>query len=100
MQIRMEKFTAPICEWLNRCDNSSVEVFVEKLQEITAPDERTPVAVEIIGQVNFSELKQTSGMPSLRRHGEKRSGDEISIRPISRRGYAWGKTKTAFRLAQ
>ena len=31
---------------------------VEKLQEITAPDERTPVAVEIIGQVNFSELSK------------------------------------------
>jgi hypothetical protein len=31
---------------------------VEKLQEITAPDERTPVAVEIIGQVNFSKLSK------------------------------------------
>jgi len=47
-----------MCEWLNRCDNSSIEVFVEKLQEITAPDERTPVAVEIIGQVNFSDLSK------------------------------------------
>lgn len=26
---------------------------VEKLQEITAPDDRTPVAVEIIGRINL-----------------------------------------------
>ena len=57
MQIRMEKFTAPICEWLNRCDNSSIEVFVEKLQEITAPDERTPVAVEINRPGKFFRTK-------------------------------------------
>jgi hypothetical protein len=29
---------------------------VEKLQEITAPDERTPIAVEIIGQINLTKL--------------------------------------------
>jgi len=31
---------------------------VKKLHEITAPDERTPVAVEIIGQVDVTKLKQ------------------------------------------
>jgi hypothetical protein len=31
---------------------------VERLQEITAPDERTPIAVEIIGQVDVTKLKQ------------------------------------------
>ena len=31
---------------------------VEKLQEITATDGRTPVAVEIIGQVNLTKLSK------------------------------------------
>ena len=28
---------------------------VERLQEITAPDERTPIAVEIVGQVDLTK---------------------------------------------
>jgi hypothetical protein len=31
---------------------------VEKLQEITAPDKRTPIAVEIIGQVDLTKLSK------------------------------------------
>jgi len=31
---------------------------VEKLQEITATDERTPIAVEIIGQVDITKVGQ------------------------------------------
>ena len=31
---------------------------VERLREITAPDGRTPTAVEIIGQVDVTKLKQ------------------------------------------
>jgi hypothetical protein len=30
----------------------------EKLQEITAPDKRTPIAVEIIGQVDLTKLSK------------------------------------------
>lgn len=36
---------------------------VEKLQEITAPDGRTPVAVEIIGRVDLTKRSKTLGMP-------------------------------------
>jgi len=36
---------------------------VEKLQEISAPDERTLVAVEIIGQVDLTKAKQVMGTP-------------------------------------
>jgi hypothetical protein len=31
---------------------------VEKLQEITAPDDRTPVVVEIIGQIDLSKASK------------------------------------------
>lgn len=31
---------------------------VEKLEEITAPDNRTPVAVEIIGKVDLAKLSK------------------------------------------
>ena len=31
---------------------------VEKLQEISAPDERTPIAVEIIGQVDVTKVSK------------------------------------------
>ena len=31
---------------------------VEKLQEITGPDERTPIAVEIVGQVDLTKASQ------------------------------------------
>ena len=34
---------------------------VERLQEITRPDERTPIAVEIIGQVDLTKAKQKVG---------------------------------------
>ena len=33
---------------------------VEKLQEITPTDDRTPIAVEIIGQVNLTKFAESS----------------------------------------
>jgi hypothetical protein len=34
---------------------------VERLQEITGPDDRTPIAVEIIGQVDLTKLREQWG---------------------------------------
>ena len=34
---------------------------VERLQEITGPDDRTPIAVEIIGQVDLTKLSKQWG---------------------------------------
>jgi hypothetical protein len=36
---------------------------VETLQEITATDDRTPIAVEIIGQVDLTKVSKTVGAP-------------------------------------
>jgi hypothetical protein len=36
---------------------------VERLQEITAPDQRTPIAVEIIGQVDLAKASKPYGRP-------------------------------------
>jgi len=36
---------------------------VEKIQEITASDDRTPIAVEIIGQVDLTKASKRWGRP-------------------------------------
>ena len=36
---------------------------VEKLQEITTPDDKTPIAVEIIGQVDLTKASKHWGRP-------------------------------------
>ena len=36
---------------------------VEKVQEITAADDRTPIAVEIIGQVDLTKVRKQWGLP-------------------------------------
>ena len=36
---------------------------VETLQEITATDDRTPIAVEIIGQVDLTKVNKQWGLP-------------------------------------
>jgi len=36
---------------------------VEKVQEITATDDRTPIAVEIIGQVDLTKVRKQWGLP-------------------------------------
>jgi hypothetical protein len=36
---------------------------VERLQEITAPDHRTPIAVEIIGHVDLTKASKRWGRP-------------------------------------
>jgi hypothetical protein len=36
---------------------------VETLQEITATDNRTPIAVEIIGQVDLTKVSRQQGQP-------------------------------------
>src|SRR5438874_13776511 len=41
---------------------------VERLQEITGPDDRTPIAVEIIGQVDLTKLSKQWGRNRRLRH--------------------------------
>ena len=49
---------------------------VERLQEITATDDRTPIAVEIIGQVDLTKLSRQWERPScsaLQRYARDRA---------------------------
>ena len=46
--------TPSTCEWSGRCDNFSVEASWKNFEEITPTDDKTPIAVEIIGQVNLT----------------------------------------------
>jgi len=48
-------FYARVVNPLRRLQRRGV---VERLREITAPDDRTPVAVEIIGQVDRTKLSK------------------------------------------
>ena len=55
-------------QWSNRCDDSSVEVSWKHLQEITATDDRTPIALEINPPGGFYQGKQTAGTPLMTPH--------------------------------
>ena len=50
--------TLSTCEWSGRCNNFSIRGVVEKLQAITAPDERTPIGVEISGKVDVTKVSK------------------------------------------
>ena len=50
--------TLSTCEWSSCCDDLQRRGVVKRLQEITATDDRTPIAVEIIGQVDLTKVSK------------------------------------------
>jgi hypothetical protein len=51
----VREFSVRVVKPLRRLQRRGV---VEKLQEITASDDRTPISVEIIGQVDFTKASK------------------------------------------
>ena len=82
----LRMFAPSTCEWSSRCGDSSVEAS-ERLQEITATDDRTPIAVEIISQVDLIKV-------SKQERGRGRWTCEKLGVPATWSHFATAKTKT------
>ena len=51
-------FMPSTCEWSSRCDGFSVGVWWKEFKKSLQPDDRTPIAVEIIGQVDLTKVSK------------------------------------------